>query len=192
MYDFIVMLLVASIAIVIYGWFFRIKWWKLSFGIPAFVSAYFIEEYITTPENFLLIVLIIAPIIEETMKFVSTIYGKDVKTAIAVGLMFALMENAMYFNAFGFIFLSLFLVREFTDPVLHATTTSISVRLWKKSYLALPIAIGLHIGWNYYGYLTITNPYLIYIPTIIYGIILCIIALNDEKIGKIKIAPEGA
>jgi hypothetical protein len=185
----IVLIAISSISMVIYGWFFQIKWWKLVFGIPAFLAALGLETLITTPEDFLFVVLLFAPIIEESVKLLSTIYGKDVKTGVAVGLMFAMIENAMYFNSFGFIFITLFLVREFTDPILHATTTSISVKTWKKSYLALPIAIGMHMGWNLFGYLTVTDPYLIYIPAIIYVTILYFNVFKKER--KINVVPEG-
>jgi|ACXJ01.1.fsa_nt_gi hypothetical protein len=183
MYEFETMLGISAISILIYGWFFQIKWWKLVFGIPPFIAAFFLESYITNMQNYIFIVLIMAPIIEESLKFLSTIVKRTIDTGIAVGLMFALIENAMYFRAYGFIFLTIFLVREFTDPILHSTTTGIATYAWKKKYLGIPlvIAILMHMGWNEIGYLTIRNPDMIYIPAIIYGIILYSILMVRKK-----------
>ena len=76
------MLLISSMSVVIYGWFFRIKWWKLVFGIPPFLMALVLEDLSLSYFSLLMIAIIIAPIIEETAKFLFTFYGKDVKTDI--------------------------------------------------------------------------------------------------------------
>ena len=177
------MFILSFIAVVIYGWFFRIKWWKLVFGIPPFLIAFVLEYLALSYFSLLLIVIIIAPIIEECSKFIFTFHGKDVKTGIAVGLMFAGIENTLYFNAFGSIFLFIFLLREFTDPVLHSTTTAISTFSWKKGigYLGLPIAILMHASWNLFGYYTVTMPYLVYAIAGIYGTILIMIWMKKDK-----------
>ena len=108
---------------------------------------------------------------------------KRVKTGITVGLSFALIENALYFNSFGSIFLLIFLLREFTDPILHSTATAISTFTWKKSigYVGLPIAILMHASWNLFGYYTATMSYLIYVMAGIYGTILIMIWIKNDK-----------
>ena len=173
----------SAIAVVIYGWFFKIKWWKLLFGIPPFLIALGLEVLSLSYFSLLVITIIIAPIIEECAKFLFTFYGKDVKTGIAVGLMFAGIENALYFNSFGSIFLFIFLLREFTDPILHSTTTAISTFTWKKGigYAGLPIAILMHASWNLFGYYTASMSYAIYVIAIIYGTILILLWRNTEN-----------
>jgi RsiW-degrading membrane proteinase PrsW (M82 family) len=168
---------ISALSVAIYGWFFKIKWWKMVFGIPPFIIALVLEEMALTFFSLMLIVVIIAPIIEECAKFLFTFYGKDIKTGIAVGLMFALIENALYFQTYGEIFLFIFLLREFSDPILHSTTTSISTFTWKKGigYLGLPIAITMHTFWNFFGYITASQPYYVYAITLVYGSILIII-----------------
>ena len=177
------MILISSISVIIYGWFFKIKWWKLVFGIPPFLIALGLEDLSLSYFSLLVIAIIIAPIIEESMKFLFTFYGKDVKTGIAVGLSFALIENALYFNSFGSIFLLIFLLREFTDPILHSTTTAISTFTWKKGigYIGLPLAILMHASWNLFGYYTASMSYLIYVMAGIYGTILIIIWMKNDK-----------
>ena len=177
------MFLISSISVIIYGWFFKIKWWKLVFGIPPFFIALGLEDLSLSYFSLFVIAIIIAPIIEESVKFLFTFYGKDVKTGIAVGLSFALIENALYFNSFGSIFLLIFLLREFTDPILHSTTTAISTFTWKKGigYAGLPIAILMHASWNLFGYYTASMSYLIYVMAGIYGTILIIIWMKKDK-----------
>ena len=177
------MLLISSISVIIYGWFFKIKWWKLVFGIPPFLIALGLEDLSLSYFSLLVIAIIVAPIIEESVKFLFTFYGKDVKAAIAVGLSFALIENALYFNSFGSIFLLIFLLREFTDPILHSTTTAISTFTWKKGigYVGLPVAILMHASWNLFGYYTATMSYLIYVMAGIYGTILILIWKKEEN-----------
>ncbi len=180
---FIEMLLISSISVIIYGWFFEIKWRKLIFGIPPFLMAFVVEYLSLSYFSLLLITIIIAPIIEESAKFLFTFHGKDVKTGISVGLTFALIENTVYFNSFGSIFLLIFLLREFTDPILHSTTTAISTFTWKKGigYIGLPLAILMHASWNLFGYYTATMSYLIYVMAAIYGAILIMIWMKNDK-----------
>ncbi len=176
-FDFYEDILISAMAVLIYGWFFQIRWKYLLFGIPPFFIALGLEELSLSYFSYMIILIVIAPIVEEISKFVFTFYRKDVKTGIAVGLMFALIENALYFNSFASIFLLVFLLREFTDPILHSTTTSISTFTWKREigYVGLPVAILMHSVWNYYGILTINSPYLVFVIAIIYGIILYVI-----------------
>ena len=69
---------ISAISVVIYGWFFKIKWWKIVFGIPPFLIALVLEDMALTYFSLMIIVVIIAPIIEECVKFLFTFYGKDI------------------------------------------------------------------------------------------------------------------
>lgn len=181
--ELIEMFAISAMSIVLYGWFFKIKWWKLSLGIPAFIISLVLEFLSLSWFSLLIIVILIAPIIEESTKFLFTYFGKDIKTGIAIGLSFALIENALYFNTYAGIFLMIFLLREFTDPILHSTTTAISSFTWRKGikYIALPIAILMHASWNLFGFYTTSDSYLIYIPAILYGSILIVLWKNHDK-----------
>ena len=182
-FDFYEDILISAMAVLIYGWFFQIRWKYLLFGIPPFFIALGLEELSLSYFSYMIILIVIAPIVEEISKFVFTFYRKDVKTGIAVGLSFALIENALYFNSFGSIFLLIFLLREFTDPILHSTTTAISTFTWKKGigYVGLPVAILMHASWNLFGYYTASMSYLIYIIAGIYGSILIVIWMKNDK-----------
>ena len=68
------MILISSISVIIYGWFFKIKWWKLVFGIPPFLIALGLEDLSLSYFSLLVIAIIIAPIIEESAKFLFTFY----------------------------------------------------------------------------------------------------------------------
>lgn len=171
-------MIISLSALLIYGWYFRVRWLMLLMGIPAFIGAYFIEERFVGFINPLLIVLLVAPVVEEVLKFLCTIKGKDVRTAMSVGLTFATLEDILYYITFQGMFFFVFSLREFTDPILHMTTTTFSVRTWERKFMGITTAIILHITWNLYGFLTTEFSYLIYAIAIVYGIIL---TFNLEK-----------
>ena len=182
-------ILLAVSGIGIYGWYFKIRWKMLVMGIPAIIGAYYIELYflnLSFIDMFILLV-VVAPIVEELLKFLCTIFGKDIKTAMSVGLMFATVENILYYMAFSGIFFFIFSLREFTDPLLHMTTTSFSVKAWKRRFYGIIIAISMHSFWNYYSIQIANFPYLIFILALVYGSILVInIRIEKTKIKNIK------
>ncbi len=173
----------------IYGWYFRIKWKMLVMGIPAIVGAYFIEIYFVQLSfiDLFVFLVVIAPIVEESLKFLCTFFGRDTKTAMAVGLMFATVENLLYYISYSGIFLFVFSVREFTDPLLHMTTTSISVQTWKwkRRFYGIVMAVVMHSFWNYFSIQIMSSSYLIYAVAIPYGVILMWIVRRERKKQKI-------
>ena len=170
---------ISALAIIIYGWFFQIKWKYLLLGIPPFIIALSMEILSIPYFSYMIILVLIAPLIEEVSKFVFTYFSKnkDMNVGIAVGLMFALIENALYYNAFGSLFLLVFLLREFTDPILHSTTTSISTFTWKKGigYVGLPVAIVLHMTWNYYSVIMINYQFMVFLIAFVYFVIMYVL-----------------
>ena len=172
-------------ALGIYGWYFRIRWKMLIMGIPAIVGAYFIEIYFVQLSfiDMFVFLVVIAPIVEELLKFLCTFFGKDVRTATAVGLMFATVENLLYYISYSGIFLFVFSVREFTDPLLHMTTTSVSVQAWKKwkrRFYGIIIAVIMHSFWNWFSIQILGNSYMIYAVAIPYGVVLAWIVRRDR------------
>ena len=171
----------------IYGWYFRIQWKMLVMGIPAIVGAYFIEIYFIQLSfiDMFIFLVVVAPIVEESLKFLCTFFGRDTKTAMAVGLAFATVENLLYYISYNGIFLFVFSVREFTDPLLHMTTTAFSVQAWKRRFYGIAVAIAMHALWNYFSIQIIGSSYLIYAIAIPYGLILVWIVGRERK--KLKI-----
>ena len=157
------------VVVVLFGWYFQIEWRYLLLGIPPFIIALFLERYIVLDFSTIIFLIIIAPVIEETLKFFSTIAKKDKKTGVAVGLMFAGFENMIYFISFSYSFLLVFWLRELSDPILHSTTTSIATRTWKGKILGgIGLAILMHSFWNFFSLLIINDYYLIWILAGIY------------------------
>ena len=171
----------------IYGWYFRIKWRMLVMGIPAIVGAYFIELYFVQLSfiDMFVFLVVVAPIVEESLKFLCTFFGRDTRTAMAVGLMFATVENLLYYISYSGIFLFVFSVREFTDPLLHMTTTTFSVRVWKRRFYGIVMAVAMHSFWNYFSIQITGSSYLIYAVAIPYGVILMWAVRRERK--KLKI-----
>lgn len=146
-------ILISVIPIPIFWYFFRLRFISLFLGIVALFIAYFMElgeEMLLGAGSLMLMLVFLAPVIEELCKFLMTYYKKDIKASIGVGLGFATIENAMYYSSLSPIvsLSTLFAFREFQDPILHSTTTSVSVRTWKKGYPFIIISIGMHSLYN--------------------------------------------
>ena len=146
-------ILLAMIPLPIFWYFKRFNLIQLLLGVVALFIAYFIElgeEFLLGESSLLLMLVFLAPVIEELSKFFMTIYKKNEKSAVGVGMGFTIIENAMYYTAFastvGLPMLLLF--REFQDPILHTSTTSVSVKSW-KGYPYILIAIGMHSLYNF-------------------------------------------
>ena len=146
-------ILLSAIPLPIFWWFKRFNIIQLLLGVVALFIAYFVElaeELILGEGSILLMLVFLAPVIEELAKFTMTYYKKNEKSAVGVGMGFSIIENAMYYTAFastvGLPMLLLF--REFQDPILHTSTTSVSVKSW-KGYPYILIAIGMHSLYNF-------------------------------------------
>ena len=145
--------LLSMIPLPLFWWFKRFNLIQLLLGVIALFIAYFIEleeEFLLGQSSLLLMLVFLAPVIEELSKFFMTIYKKNEKSAVGVGMGFAIVENAMYYTAFastiGLPMLLLF--REFQDPILHTSTTSVSIKSW-KGYPYILIAIAMHSLYNF-------------------------------------------
>ena len=128
------------------------------------LAAVVMESYLFTVLGTVLGLLIVAPVLEEILKFSATFRKRDARAGIGVGLGFALTENALYFHSFlsgysisaviSISFLSsqvflFILMRGAFDPLLHSSLTGVSVRTWQKGRrIWLPVAIGLHAAYN--------------------------------------------
>ena len=127
-------------------------------------AAVILESYLFTALGTLLGLLVVAPVLEEILKFSATFRKRDAGAGIGVGLGFALTENVLYFHSFisgiqlssilsiSFISSQIFifiLMRGAFDPLLHSTLSGLSVRTWQKGKrFWLPVAIGLHATYN--------------------------------------------
>ena len=127
-------------------------------------AAVILESYLFTALGTLLGLLVVAPVLEEILKFSATFRKRDAGAGIGVGLGFTLTENVLYFHSFisgiqissvlsvSFISSQIFifiLMRGAFDPLLHSTLSGLSVRTWQKGRrIWLPVAIGLHATYN--------------------------------------------
>lgn len=128
------------------------------------LAAVVLESYLFTVLGTILGLLIIAPALEEILKFSATFRKRDARAGIGVGLGFALTENVLYFHSFisgiqvssvlsvSFISSQIFIfisMRGAFDPLLHSTLSGLSAWTWQKGRrIWLPVAIGLHAAYN--------------------------------------------
>ena len=155
-------------------------------ALIAILSENFVLDY--TSDIFLL--LIAAPVIEEVSKLLATSYGKKVRNAIGVGFGFAVIENALYLAvvlssysinaAIPFI-----LARAIGDPLLHSTSTSISVRSWNGSKSALPKAIGLHFLYNLWAVILAGYSGIFEYEPVVIILLLALISYETGLMGKL-------
>ena len=188
--NILVLAIISSFSVLTYFWFFQVSWKKALYGIliggPAsFLASLVLEEISLTYLSMLIVIIIFAPIIEESMKFVATRYGRNTDAGIGVGMGFALLENALYYSSFFYMFNLIFVLREFSDPILHGTTTSVATFTWKKKYLSIGAAIGMHMGWNVFAVLTSVDPFLVIIPSVVFFAVLYAVR-NKEKLKILK------
>ena len=136
-------------------------------------AAIFLETYLFSVVGTLLGVLIIAPILEESLKFLGTARKRDRRSGIGIGLGFAFVENMLYFHAFltgysvtsiisySFIASQIFLfitMRGIFDPMLHSSLAGISSVSWQRGRRHwLFVAISLHVAYNFVAVLGQTN-----------------------------------
>ena len=66
-------------------------------SIPISIAAIIIEPYLFGYLGMLLGLLVVAPVLEEALKFAGTARKRDVGSGLGVGLGFALTENLLYF-----------------------------------------------------------------------------------------------
>lgn len=133
-------------------------------AVPVSFAAIILEPYFFNYLGMLLGLLIIAPVLEEILKFIGTTRKRDASSGLGVGLGFAMVENLLYFHFFlsgysmssilslSFFSSQIFLfiaMRGSFDPLLHSTLSGLSVQTWRKgSRIWLPVAIVLHAVYN--------------------------------------------
>jgi RsiW-degrading membrane proteinase PrsW (M82 family) len=148
-------------------------------------------------ENFILgwtsdvfLLLIAAPVIEETLKLLATAYGRKIRNAIGVGLGFAIVENTFYLavvlSSFSVnIAIPFIIARAVGDPLLHSSATSISVGSWQGSKSALPEAIGLHFLYNLWAVFIVSAPGLFKFEPIVIVLLFALISFESGMMGRL-------
>jgi len=166
--------------------FFRFKFRYVGMGVLALVIAYFLESYV---ESFigsgaiLIMIVFIAPVFEASIILAFTYLGKNVRSGIGIGLGFAMAENVLYYVGYGNILWTVFVVREFQDPMLHSTGGALSSGAWKKPYKYF-MAIITHMIYNI---IALTNsPVYLSILAIGYLGIIVFLFVKEEKKNKEK------
>ena len=179
---------ISILAPILLAWFYRATMRQFAYGMiagPAALLVSLLMEYLMLSYfTLLFIVLVLAPVIEESAKFVLTLRG-SAKRGMMVGMGFAWIENVMYFLSFSAAFALVFVLREFSDPILHGTTTAIASDSWRtrgaRRIIPIGIAIALHVAWNTFSIITLSYPYLVFAITIAYGAALYFIIKKGKK-----------
>ena len=140
-------ILLSALPFPVFWYFTRFRLRSLLLGVVALFIAYYLElgeEMVIGAGGEILMIVFLAPVVEEIVKFLMTWYRKDVRAGVGVGLGFAMIENAMYYTSLSPIagLGTLLMFREIQDPILHSSTVSVSVRSWKGiPYVLLSIAM---------------------------------------------------
>ena len=133
-------------------------------AVPVSIAAIIFESYLFNYLGTAVGLLVVAPILEEVLKFAGTARKRDIGAGLGVGLGFAMTENMLYFHSFlsgysissvvsaSFIFSQIFLfiiMRGAFDPLLHSTLAGLSVRSWNKgSRFWILVTICFHTAYN--------------------------------------------
>lgn len=100
-----------------------------------------------------IVLVLVAPPTEELLKFTASgLTGANFASAAGAGIGFAATENALYFlAAWGEPTPSLaafIALRAVTDPLLHATASTLTTLSWHGRTWGLPSGLALHMLWN--------------------------------------------
>ena len=118
-------------------------------------AAYFLSlvvEYYAMPFSFGVELLFIAPVVEESAKFLMN-RARTLKGGIATGWGFSILENASYFILYmsSPILLTVMAVRSISDTMMHSFNSglsSFSYRRHGKMRFGLPAAMVIHSLFN--------------------------------------------
>ena len=176
-----------------------IIWGCIAGGIALFINRFFIQFI---PHQSLLVSVVVAPIIEETVKSVYPFYllnkkkiGFLVDSAIfgfAAGAGFALIENLFFLHALGERHIFLWLIRGLGTAVMHGGTTAILMIIARyllerqKQIPLIPIILGfltailIHSGFNYLVHV-ISAELIVITQLVVLPLLLSLIFINSEK-----------
>jgi RsiW-degrading membrane proteinase PrsW (M82 family) len=176
-----------------------IVWGCLAGGIALFINRFFIRFI---PHQSLIISVVVAPIIEETVKSLYPLFllkkkkiGFLVDSAIfgfAAGAGFALMENLFFLQTLGERSIFVWLIRGLGTAVMHGGTTAILMII--ASYLlerqkrirfatvswGFLTAILIHSGFNYLVHI-ISAELIVIAQLVVLPLLLSLIFINSEK-----------
>lgn len=119
-------------------------------GVAAYLSALVIEYYLI-PLGYGVELLFIAPLVEESMKFIMN-RSRSLRGGMATGWAFSIMENTTYFVMFASspIIAIVVMVRSLSDTMMHSFNTGLSSFSYGRGKLrmGLPAAIAIHALFN--------------------------------------------
>ena len=135
-------------------------------ALPVSVAAVIVESMVIPILSVFVFLVIVAPIMEETLKFAGSAYRRDMAAGLGIGLGFALSENALYFSSFlsadtlvsiSFM-VSFFLLRGLADPALHSFTAALSVGTWRtRKWRWLGCSMLVHGSYNLVAFVGLSS-----------------------------------
>ena len=135
-------------------------------ALPVSAAAVIAESMVIPILSVFVFLVIVAPIMEETLKFAGSAYRRDMAAGLGIGLGFALSENALYFSSFlsaGVLvplsfMISFFLLRGLADPMLHSFTAALSVGTWRtRKWRWLGCSMLVHGAYNLVAFIGLSS-----------------------------------
>jgi|GEM_PF-3187966 len=127
----------------------------------AFATEIVIDQQVPWGWQWVLPVVVVAPLVEEASKLAGVVglsrlfpaIKVDTGSAAGVGIGFAVSESCYYFVFAYFVlgwasFLVLSLMRGLLGPIVHSAGSILTAAAWKGWRPGFPIAIGIHAGLN--------------------------------------------
>ena len=135
-------------------------------ALPVSAAAVIAESMVIPILSVFVFLVIVAPIMEETLKFAGSAYRRDMAAGLGIGLGFAFSENALYFSSFlsagalvslSFM-VSFILLRGLADPALHSFTAALSVGTWRtRKWRWLGCSMLVHGSYNLVAFVGLSS-----------------------------------
>jgi RsiW-degrading membrane proteinase PrsW (M82 family) len=122
-------------------------------ALGSLVVEFLVQDALSPLYASAVVLVLVAPPVEELLKFLASgATGANFASASGAGIGFAATENALYFVALWgeptALLVAFIALRAVTDPLLHATASTLTTLTWHGRTWGLPSGIALHMVWN--------------------------------------------